>query len=187
MRTTSLALLSLLALACNQDGGTPRDPDAACMDHCARLEACGSPEAADCAADCSTNIGTYNYPGPGCLELYTTYLDCRTAASCDDLLNNPYEVCNAENEALYSEPCASDTCLAHADHVIECGVLAPEGRLSHALECSFAVAEAFEYGQACQDASDALYRCVVDSSCEDLNDGANCMDKEDEQKMICGL
>lgn len=158
-----------------------------CLAVCARLAECDAPFAEGCAEECALTVGVYSYPGPECLANYIALAECKLAASCDELADPPVEQCSAADDALYSEACASDVCLAHADHIIECGFLDPEGRIPHAIECTYGVAYALDRGQSCLDATEALYACVAVAPCDEIQSGEVCMDKEDEQKMICGL
>ncbi len=158
-----------------------------CLAVCAHLAECDAPFAEGCADRCALDVGTHSYPGPECLANYMALAECKLAASCDELADPPVEQCSDEDDALYGEACASDVCLAHADHIIECGLIDPEGRIPHAVECTYGVAEALEYGQDCLDASEALYACVAVAPCDEIESGEVCMDKETEQEMICGF
>ena len=166
---------------------TTGDPVDTCLAVCARLAECDAPFAEGCAEGCALAVGVYSYPGPECLANYIALAECKLAASCEELADPPVEPCSAADDALYGEACASDVCLAHADQVIECGLIDASGRIPHAIECTYGVAYALEYGQSCLDATEALYACVAVAPCDEIESGEACMDKEDEQKMICGF
>lgn len=162
------------------------DAYAACLATCAHLEQCDGPQIGFCGDGCRDAVGIYGYPGPGCLDLYVTWTECLGAVPCDQI-EDAFDTCIAEYDATNSETCASDVCLAHADKVLECGFIDPQNRISHAVECSYAVGDSLAYGEACLEASEALYACIAAAPCEQIESGAACDDKEAEQKSICGL
>lgn len=180
------ALLLLLTLSCkgDEDDAGPGDQ---CPALCDKLSTCGDPSADTCASTCAAEGEPYDYIGAGCRAIYDEYNLCRTDLGCGDLQTDAGPTpCSDIREQLYtSERCTTDLCDRHADRVVECGLVAPEYRQNHALECSSAIAETVAVGPDCTAKSEALYECILALSCAQIDAADGCDAEEDAQNIAC--
>lgn len=185
VRTTTLCLLALTVFACdpgNDPKGGTTDP---CPDYCARLDECGDPAAADCPETCQRSVAWYEYPGEACGALHGEYLECKTAATCE-ALEGQRGLCQDQLDALISDTCTTNLCDTYADKLIECGLAEADWKVDRAYECTQALSEArFKFSDACGDATEATYTCVVQRSCDQIDAGTGCEPEATNADMIC--